>query len=667
MHIPIPHPFDPLTPVEIAQAAKIVRSDFPGELPNFRVITLQEPPKNEMLQFLEQEHQGQSHTSRPARSARVQVIIRTQSGSNEMVELIVNLDQGMVWKKEYLPGKHPYIDSAYMQAVESACRADARIVAEIQKLKLPEGSTVVIEPWAYATDGMSDMTQRTSMCWFYMRLSENPDANYYAYPLDLCAEVSEHLQVTKIYHLPSSENDRVSEDARPYDHDKVQSTDLSEYHPSLRPPPRTSTKPYHVIQPQGPSFKTDGNLVSWEKWTMRVGFNYREGLTLHDIRYDKRSLFYRMSLSEMFVPYGDPRSPFPRKGAFDLGNDGAGINANNLRLGCDCLGVIKYFDGWHNTMTGEPVKLPNVVCCHEQDDGILWKHTNFRTQNAVVTRSRILVLQTIITVSNYEYIFAFHFGQDACVYYEVRATGILSTCPINIGDSVGYGTVVAPGVLAPYHQHLFSLRIDPSIDGNLNSLQVEDSHAFPIDNPAIHNPFGVGYTTSSKIITEEGGLDLDVTKNRTFKIINENKINQITGTPVGFKLLPCYSQMLLAHPQSYHAKRSEFGSHAIWVTRYNDDELFPSGRHTMQSLGGEGISSVIQQRKDDPDGKTNVRNEDIVIWHTFGSTHNPRIEDWPIMPSEKMVVGLKPVNFFTGNPSLDVAVSTQERNRSVLV
>jgi len=141
----------------------MVRDEFPGDLPNFRVITLQEPPKNEMLPFLEQEHQGQSHRLRPARKARVQVIIRAQSGSNEMVELIVNLDQSVVCKKEHLPGKHSFIDSAYMQAVESACRADPRIEAEIQKLKLPEGSTVVIEPWAYATDGMNDMTERTSM------------------------------------------------------------------------------------------------------------------------------------------------------------------------------------------------------------------------------------------------------------------------------------------------------------------------------------------------------------------------------------------------------------------------------------------------------------------------------------------------------------------------
>lgn len=313
------------------------------------------------------------------------------------------------------------------------------------------------------------------------------------------------------------------------------------------------------------------------------------------------------------------------------------------------------------------MKLPNVICCHEQDDGILWKHTNFRTGNAAVTRSRILVLQTIITVSNYEYIFAFHFCQDASVFYEVRATGILSTVPIKNGlnEEIPYGTVVAPGVLAPYHQHLFSLRIDPAIDGNSNSLAIEESKPMPLGDPNVHNPFGIGYMAESRVVQEEGGFDLDFNKARVFKFINESKINPITGTPVGFKLLPQYSQGLLSHPDSYHAKRSEFGQHAVWVTRYNDDELFPSGRYTMQSLGGDGIASGIQSRKGSG-ADCSVRNQDIVIWHTFGSTHNPRIEDWPVMPNEKMTVGLKPVNFFSGNPGLDVAPSTQDKNRSVL-
>lgn len=284
-----------------------------------------------------------------------------------------------------------------------------------------------------------------------------------------------------------------------------------------------------------------------------------------------------------------------------------------------------------------------------------------------MARSRILVLQTIITVSNYEYIFAWQFSQDASISYEVRATGILSTVPtdIDLKEKTPYGTVVAPGVLAPYHQHMFCLRIDPAIDGYSNSLAVEESKALPIDDPAIHNPFGVGYVSETKIAEDEGAYDLDFTKNRTFKMINENKINPITGTPVGFKLMPAYSQMLLSHPGSYHAKRSEFANHAVWVTRYQDFDYFPAGKYTMQSTGGDGLATAIARRRATGMSQS-VRGQNIVVWHAFGLTHNPRIEDWPVMPNDKIIVGLKPVNFFSGNPALDVAPSTQEKNKSVL-
>jgi primary-amine oxidase len=477
--------------------------------------------------------------------------------------------------------------------------------------------------------------------YFYLRLIDHPDANYYAYPLSLCAEVSDDLKILAIFHLPLHAGEHSGGHGKAFDPQCIQRS--SEYHPDLCTH-RNTTKPLLIHQPQGPSFTIDGHLIHWEKWTMRIGFNYREGMTLHDIRYDERPLFYRLSLSEMFVPYGDSRFPYPRKAAFDVGNDGAGVNANNLRLGCDCLGEIRYFDAWHTTSDGTPLKMPHVICCHEIDDGILWKHSNFRTGHPVVARSRVLVLQTIITVTNYEYIFCFYFGQDASIHYEVRATGILSTAPIEIGGAVPFGTVIAPGAMAPYHQHLFCLRIDPSIDGGRNSLAVEESHPLPLGKD---NPFGVGYSTKAELLDDETGLDLDFSKNRIFKIVNEEKLNPTTRTAVGYKLVPCYSQLLLADPGSLHAKRAEFASHAVWVTRYHDDELFPAGRYTMQSRGGEGIAKWVERRE-------SVRNEDIVIWHTFGSTHNPRIEDWPVMPCEKMIVGLKPVNFFERSPAMDV-------------
>ena len=86
----------------------------------------------------------------------------------------------------------------------------------------------------------------------------------------------------------------------------------------------------------------------------------------------------------------------------------------------------------------------------------------------------------------------------------------------------------------------------------------------------------------------------------------------------------------------------------------------------MQSAGEEGISSWIQSRQEKGE-ETAVRNEDIVLWHTFGTTHNPRVEDWPVMPCEKMMVTLKPVNFFQGNPGIDVKGSRMEENGSLFV
>lgn len=38
-----------------------------------------------------------------------------------------------------------------------------------------------------------------------------------------------------------------------------------------------------LVQPEGPSWEVDGNHVKWQQWDMRVGFNYREGLVLHQV------------------------------------------------------------------------------------------------------------------------------------------------------------------------------------------------------------------------------------------------------------------------------------------------------------------------------------------------------------------------------------------------
>ena len=103
-------------------------------------------------------------------------------------------------------------------------------------------------------------------------------------------------------------------------------------------PARRSRSP----SPTAPSWTIDGNLVTWQRWSLRVSMDPYEGLVLHTVGYEDggrvRPILHRASVSEMVVPYGHPGPMHGWKNAFDAGEWGLGRMANSLTLGCDCLG-----------------------------------------------------------------------------------------------------------------------------------------------------------------------------------------------------------------------------------------------------------------------------------------------------------------------------------------
>ena len=491
-----------------------------------------------------------------------------------------------------------------MIEMEQLCLNHPAVQAEVAKMQLPEGVTVCNDPWIYGTDDPKE-TRRLFQCYMYIVATDHPQNNQYSTPCKF-SPVFDGLtkQLVRMDYLPSGTDVQATE-TQPW-----KPVETIQYaHDLLQEPLRTDLKPYIVQQPHGASFDVQGNVVSWQKWRFRVGFNSREGLVIYNLTYGGRNVFYRLSVSEMTVPYGDPRAPYHRKQAFDVGDVGFGITANQLSLGCDCLGHIKYFDGYRSDSKGNPIHLPNVICLHEQDNGLQHKHTNYRTGAATVVRNRQLVVQMICTVANYEYIFAFIFDQAANIELEVRATGILSTVPFDneeFGKTVPWGTNVGPGVMAPYHQHMFSFRMDPALDGFHNTLYYEDSVPMPEDDS---NPWNVGYTTEQTVLRTSGTANTSVDRHRVFKIRNDSQINPITYKPVAYKLQTAPSQMLLASPKSFGAKRAAFATKPIWVTKYQDDELFAAGEFTNQSKESQGVEKWVQ--RNDP-----VENEDIVLWHS---------------------------------------------------
>lgn len=273
--------------------------------------------------------------------------------------------------------------------------------------------------------------------------------------------------------------------------------------------------------------------------------------------------------------------------------------------------------------SGTGYKTKNVICVHEQDNGIGWKHTNWRTNRAVVTRRRELVVQFIITLANYEYIFNFKFDQAAGITAEVRATGIVSVVNIDPGKSSSWGKVVNSGALAQNHQHIFCLRIDPAVDGRDNRLVQEES--LPLDMDERTNPNGNLYEVRQSTIRESAGLDAAPDRNRVFKIQNIHKLNPVNQSPVAYKLVAPPTQLLLAHPSSIQSNRARFARHHLWVTKYKEDELYAAGKYPfMSKVETDGLADAA-------DRKDNVDDEDLVLWSVFGLTHNPRVEDWPVM------------------------------------
>lgn len=658
------HPLSQLIPSELEHAVSALKAHHSGKAIHIKSIASHEPPKDQVIEYLQAEKAGKALPS----IKRVAYCIYYVISEKRLCELWINLTEDKVDQfVQHKRGVHPPIDLWESQDALDTCMKRPEVTEAAKKCGLDDEAIekLVADPWMYGVDQEGDVP-RMMMMLVYSKTPSNPDpdSNMYAFPLPFVPvyDVYEKKFVRIDWCATGGDDDDAVTTSFNYNtrregRNAIDHCQTNEYLPELQPSLRTDVKPYNVVQPEGPSFTvSNDNLIQWQKWRFRIDFNPREGLVLYDIDYDGRNTFYRLSMSEMAVPYGDPRPPLHRKMAFDFGDAGAGKSANELTLGCDCLGTIKYFDGHLVEPNGNVVTKKNVICMHEQDDGILWKHTNFRTNKPAITRRRILILQTILTVGNYEYIFNWHFDQAGAISIQLRATGIVSTQLIDEGKKSQWGNIVSPGVLATSHQHIFNMRIDPAIDGYKNSVMVNETQSVPWDDK---NPYGTGFKNVGKVIEKSCYLDADIQSNRSVKIVNENKINPVSGKPVGYKIIGKPTALLYAQPGSVARKRAAFATHHYWVSKYKDQEFYAGGVWTNQSPNEVGgVSDAVARNE-------NVRNEDVVVWHSFGLTHHPRVEDFPVMPTEFLDVHLTPNDFFTQNPSVDVPPSTQQMNRSV--
>ncbi|CAM1508166.1 Fc.00g050140.m01.CDS01 [Cosmosporella sp. VM-42] len=640
--MPVPHPFDPLSGPEIELAIAVVKKAH-GNV-NFHVVSLQEPRKKEMTAWLA----DPNGSPRPKRVADVVVI----AAAGKVWEGLVDLSAPKITKWEPVHGQQPIITIEELQAVEQACRDDPKVIeqCEISGISKDEMHKVYCDPWTIGYDNRFGSDTRLQQALMYFR--PEVDNCQYQYPLDFCPIWDPTKGEIIAIDIPKIRRPLVRNPPIEYHHLAIEKQ--GGY--------RKDLKPINITQPEGVSFKMSGTgrEIEWQNWKFHIGFNYREGVVLNNITFnDKgnvRPIFYRMSLAEMVVPYGNPEHPHQRKHAFDLGEYGAGYLTNSLSLGCDCKGFIYYLDAYFPTQAGGVRKVKNAICIHEEDDGILFKHTDFRDDSTIVTRARKLIVQQIFTAANYEYAVQWVFHQDGTIQPDIRLTGILNTYVMHPGESTnGWGTEVHRGVNAHNHQHLFCLRINPNLDGPNNSVYMADAMASDAPVGSAENVYGNAFYAKRTLLGTVGQskTDYNGATSRTWDMVNESKLNPHSGRPVSYKIVSREVPGLLPKEGSLVWKRAAFARHAVHVTKYADDQLWPAGAHVPQTSGepARGLPEWMG------DGTESITNTDVVLWHTFGITHFPAPEDFPVMPAEPITLLLRPRHFFDSNPVMDVPPS----------
>jgi primary-amine oxidase len=221
---------------------------------------------------------------------------------------------------------------------------------------------------------------------------------------------------------------------------------------------------------------------------------------------------------------------------------------------------------------------------------------------------------------------------------------VLFTAAHDGGDNPN-STQVAPGLGAPFHQHLFGARLDMTVDGLANAVEEVDVSGLPAGPD---NPYGnaIVQTVTRLARESEAGRRADSARGRTWRVISTEQVNRF-GRPPAYTLYPEANPVLLADPGSPLHRRAGFATNHLWVTQYEPSHRYPAGDFVNQHPGGAGLPAFTARDRD-------IDGTDIVVWHTFGPTHTPRLEDWPVMPVARCGFTLKPTGFFDRNPTLDV-------------
>ena len=282
------HPLEPLTADEFRQTAAILRRD--GHVTDtfrFASIELREPDKADVLAWT---------AGDPV--PRTSFAVVWNRSDNQTYEATVDLAGDAVASFEHIPDVTPNFTVDEWHEVDVAMQAEPRRhrrAGRTRLHRLESGADRRLDVRQGADAGeVPRPAARLGDIW----VRETPDGNPYAHPVSGMKLIVD-MNTMELLEIEGH-------------HDYGPPPVMGEYDPGPWPGPScgpTSSR-CRSPSPRARRSEVDGTEMRWQNWSMRLGFNYREGPVIYQVAYNdhgtERDIAYRMSFAEMVVPYRDP-------------------------------------------------------------------------------------------------------------------------------------------------------------------------------------------------------------------------------------------------------------------------------------------------------------------------------------------------------------------------
>ncbi|XP_078518888.1 diamine oxidase [copper-containing] isoform X2 [Lissotriton helveticus] len=629
------------------------------------MIDLHMPKKRNMLKFLDQDG------PKPVREARVVIFFGDQPAPN-ITEFIVG------------PLPYPYYYRPFSYKGNRSMRYESRPMTSLENGYIYKKLVELLEPASHIlleTSGFS-LSNCTDQCLTYSDIAprglepgerrswiilQRFVEGYFIHPIGVeillnhRSTAPSDWTIEKIWYNDQY-FDSVSDFVASYDGDIIEKMKLPEYSkddlystyiPRGKFKTKTNIHGPKFCETQGKRYIVHGNYVEYAGWNFAFRIRLSTGLQLFDIKYNDERIAYELSIQEAIAFYGGATPAAMQTKYIDSGW-GMGNENFELAKGIDCPEVATYQDIYHFYDTDKPVRYKNALCIFEQPSGLpLRRHFNSNFNGGYNfyggLENHMLVVRTISTVYNYDYIWDFIFYQNGVIEVKVHATGYIHATFFT-PQGLQYGSKVYDYVLGNMHTHLINYKVDLDIAGAENSFETVDLEYENITNPwsPRHRIIQPKLQRLQRLTEREAAFPFGKPMPKYFTFYNPNKQNR-WGAQRSYRIqYNSHGDKVL--PRGWREENGiSWSRYQLAVTCQKDREETSSSLYTQNDPWEPTVyfENFISNSE-------RIVNQDLVAWVSVGFLHVPHSEDIPNTATPANSVGffLRPFNFFDEDPSV---------------